>query len=490
VACSSNRIAELQAAPFVLNFNRPLHGSMKKGFLSSFVICVLAGSLFAQSPFPLPSPARPTNFPLSIQTKQRLGNDVRTFGTVFEWREEILTFPDSGGWYTALIPLAPPASFPKGVLQIAEGSAFSAALKNDGQVFTWGQESFTFVNVLRSFLESFASAKQVLVAGSEFAAAVLLENGTVQQSGLELPDGTLLPAPPDLRGVVQIAMGLRHIVALKSDGTVVTWGAVADGIDGAGPQFPEFPNYTYAPASSLVPGNLGSVVQVEAAFHHAFALRSDGTVVGWGYKSANPWEFVPAYVPPALTNVVQIATSETITAALKGDGTVSVWAFTNSIPPEYSYILPPSDLTNVVKVAVGNEHGMALINDGTVRSWGRYARPRDGEIDESSDPLVNSFPADSSTWTNIIDIAAGNESGYGLVWNGEPSIRPVITLAVREPGGFAIEWSDELNRSITVQRRSSLSSGAWSNVSTNVRVPRFVDPAPPAGAAFYRLVVP
>ena len=487
MACSSNRIAELQAASSVLNFNRPLHVSMKKGFLSSFVICVLAGSLSAQSPFPLPSPARPINFPLSIQTKQRLGNELRTFGTIFEWREEQ---PDSGLWYTALIPLAPPDSLPKGIFQIAEGSAFSAALKSDGQVFTWGQESFTFVNGLRSFLESFASAKQVLVAGSELAAAVLLEDGTVQQSGLELPDGTLLPAPPDLRGVVQIAMGLRHIVALKSDGTVVTWGAIADGIAGPDEVFPELPNYSYSPASALAPANMTNVVQVVAAFHHAFALKSDGTVVGWGYRMAEPWVLLPAYVPPGLTNVVQIATSETITAALKGDGTVSVWAFTNSIPPEYSYVLPSPGLTNVVKVAVGNGHGMALIGDGTVRSWGRFARPRDGAVDESSDPLVNSIAADSSTWTNVIDISAGNESGYGLVWDGVSGLPPKITRAVRQSGTFVLEWSDPMNRPVHVQRRTSLSSGVWSNISTNLISTQFIDSSPPPGAAFYRLVAP
>lgn len=467
---------------------------MKKISCFFLLIGVLESSLLARSPFPLPLPARATNFPLSIQQKNLWGNNVRTFGTIFEWRPE--PAPHFGGWYTALISLVPPNSFPDRVVQIAEGSAFSAALKKDGTVFTWGQNSLGEVNALRSFLESFTNVSSLHVARvsevalSELGAAVLLDDGTVEQVGSALPDGTPLPPPADLGGVVQLAIGLHHIVALKSDGTVVAWGAIADGIEGSNSVFPELPNYTYADAGSLVPGGLSNVVQVTAAFHHAFALKSDGTVVGWGYRGAEPWDLVPAYVPPSLTNVVQIATSETITAALTSDGTVTVWAFTNSIPAEYSYVLPPHDLTNVVEVAVGNGHGMALINDGTVRSWGRYARPRDGEVDESIDPMVNSLPADSSTWTNIIDIAVGNESGYGLVWDDESGTRPVITRALKESGGFALEWFDALSRPVNIQRRSSLASGAWSNVSTNVTGPRFVDPAPPAEAAFYRLVVP
>ncbi len=461
---------------------------MKKISCSFLLIGVLASSLIAQSPFPLPLPARAKNFPLSIQHKNLFGNDVRTFGTIFEWRPEVLPPPYFEGWYTALVPLVPPSSFPNRVVQIAEGSAFSAAFRKDGTVFTWGQDSFDEVDALRSFLGRFSNVSQVAL--SELAAAVLLDDGTVEQAGLALPDGTPLSPPADLDDVVQLAIGLHHVVTLKSDGTVVTWGVMADGIEGPDPLVPELPNYTYAPASTLLPNNLSNVVQVTAAFHHAFALKSDGTVVGWGYRTAEPWVLVPAYVPPGLTNVVQIATSETITAALKSDGTVTAWAFNDSIPAEYSYVLPPHDLTNVVKVAVGNGHGMALINNGTVRSWGRYARPRDGAIDESSDPMVNSLPADSSTWTDIIDISVGNESGYGLVWDGESGSRPVITRAMKESGGFTLEWFDASSRPVNVQRRSSLASGAWSNISTNVTVPRFVDPAPPAEAAFYRLVVP
>ncbi len=468
---------------------------MKRIWVSILIAGLQGGTLFAKSPFPLPPPSRPGSFPLSVQRSSLLGDNVRTFGTILEWRQEVLSSSEDNEWYTALVALAPPDQLPKGTAHIVEGSAFSAAITTDGAVFTWGQNSFSYTLSLRSFLEGFTNTHQVHIAGSELAgselaAAVLLNDGTVQQLGLDLPDGTPLPPPTDLSGVVQIAVGLNHIVALRSDGTVVTWGAIADGIAGSNQLYPDLPSYTYAPAHTLIPSNVSNVVQVAAAFHHAFALKSDGTVVGWGYRFASPWDLIPAYVPVGLTNVVQIATSEYITAALKADGTVSVWAFTNSVPSEYSFILPPSDLTNVVKVAVGNGHGLALINNGTVRSWGRYARPRDGAVEEISDPLVSRLPADSSAWTNIIDIAAGNESGYGLVWDGKPRIQPAITLATRGSEGFVLEWSDELNRAVKVQRRSSLSSGVWSNISINVMGPRFVDPSPPAESAFYRLVAP
>jgi alpha-tubulin suppressor-like RCC1 family protein len=431
-----------------------------------------------------------------MPAKNLLGKDVQTFGTIFEWREEPLPEPYSNGWYTALIDLVPEASFPGGINKAVEASAFSALLLADGTVFTWGQQSGPpreennqpLPAETRAFLEGFTNVRQI--TASELAVAVLLNDGSVEQFELETPDANPLPPPADLSGVVQIAMGLRHIVALRADGTVTNWGAIANGIEGPAELFSELPVYTYAQADTLLPDGLTNVVQVAAAFHHAFALKSDGTVVGWGYRSGDPWQLLPAYVPAGLTNVVQIATSEAITAALRSDGTVSVWAFTNSIPAEYGFILPPANLTNVVKVAVGNGHGMALINDGTVRSWGRYAMPRDGAANESPDPLMNSMPADSSTWTNIIDISAGNESGYGLVWDGSSGLPPVVTRVVRGSENFVLEWSDSLSRPVNVQRRTSLSSGSWSNISTNVMATKFTDTNPPTTAAFYRLVVP
>lgn len=69
--------------------------------------------------------------------------------------------------------------------------------------------------------------------------------------------------PTGLNNVVQVAAGSNHVVALKSDGTVVAWGA----------------NYY---GQTNVPAGLTGVVQVAAGESHVVALKSDGTVVGWG----------------------------------------------------------------------------------------------------------------------------------------------------------------------------------------------------------------
>ena len=59
-----------------------------------------------------------------------------------------------------------------------------------------------------------------------------------------------------------IAAGNGHTVALKSDGTVVAWG------------------YNFYGQTTVPPGLSG--VTAIAAGYHTVALKSDGTVVAWG----------------------------------------------------------------------------------------------------------------------------------------------------------------------------------------------------------------
>jgi len=69
-----------------------------------------------------------------------------------------------------------------------------------------------------------------------------------------------------LSGVTAVAAGGWHNPALKSDGTLVGWGD-----NGAGQATP--------------PAGLTDVIAIAAGFLHSLALKSDGTVVGWAATS-------------------------------------------------------------------------------------------------------------------------------------------------------------------------------------------------------------
>jgi alpha-tubulin suppressor-like RCC1 family protein len=98
------------------------------------------------------------------------------------------------------------------------------------------------------------------------------------------------------------------------------------------------------------------VVAIAAGVSHSLALKSDGTVVGWGNNSSG--EATP---PASLNDVTAIAAGNGYSLALKSDGTVVGWG--------NDYIgqaTPPAGLSDVVAIAAGDSHSLALKSDGTV----------------------------------------------------------------------------------------------------------------------------
>jgi hypothetical protein len=86
-----------------------------------------------------------------------------------------------------------------------------------------------------------------------------------------------------LRDVSMVAGSGAHVLAVKSNGTVIAWG-----------------ENTYGQCA--VPIGLSNVVAVAAAEHRSLALRKDGTVVGWGGNFHGE-----GLVPAGLSNVISIA---------------------------------------------------------------------------------------------------------------------------------------------------------------------------------------
>jgi alpha-tubulin suppressor-like RCC1 family protein len=105
----------------------------------------------------------------------------------------------------------------------------------------------------------------------------------------ELGDGTLttralfrdIAAGSD---VIQVAAGRTHNLAVRSDGTVTAWGLNDHGAVGDGTTSDRSTPVQVSGLSGVITQvAAGSrITQISAGFFHMLALRSDGTVLGWG----------------------------------------------------------------------------------------------------------------------------------------------------------------------------------------------------------------
>lgn len=177
-----------------------------------------------------------------------------------------------------------------------------------------------------------------IAAGSSHSLA-LMSDGTVRAWGDDTDDQATVPA--DLTNVIQVAAGGAHSLALKSDGTVVAWGSPGS-------------------LQSTVPGGLSGVKAVAAGQSHSLVLKDDGTVLVFGDNS-----FSQRTVPGSATNVIAIAAGDDHCLALKGNGTVIAWGRNST---EQSDV--PGGLSNVVAIAAGAFHSLAVRANGTVEAWG------------------------------------------------------------------------------------------------------------------------
>ncbi len=136
-----------------------------------------------------------------------------------------------------------------GLTDLAIGDAHTVALKWDGTVWAWGDNTESQIG-----------------------------DGTTLQRLTPVQVRTST-APTYLTSVIAVAGGAQHTLALKSDGTVWAWGDNDEGQIGDG----TITNRSLSTQVKTGPSAfLSGVVALAAGDHHSLALRYDGSVYSWG----------------------------------------------------------------------------------------------------------------------------------------------------------------------------------------------------------------
>lgn len=217
-----------------------------------------------------------------------------------------------------------------------------------------------------------------------------------------------------LTGVTALAAGYLAGYALKSDGTVWGWGYNASGQLGN--------DSTIESPVPVQAHGLTGIKAIASSGVDGYALKSDGTVWAWGdgesgeLGSSAPDSSVPVQVY-GLTGVTAIAAGADFACALKSDGTVWTWGGADGPVGTSTWWVPVQvpGLTGVTAMAGGEFTAYALKSDGTVWAWG--GNPF-GELGNDSTINSSSTPVEVSGLTSATAIAAGENAGYALKSDG------------------------------------------------------------------------
>jgi alpha-tubulin suppressor-like RCC1 family protein len=233
------------------------------------------------------------------------------------------------------------------VAAIAAGGSHSLALKTDGTVVGWGDNStgeatghptaYPGMTNGQVQIDGIVLSKVKAIAAGRANRLALKEDGTITAFGAYNGQDKI-NVPSGLSNVVAVATGESYGLALKSNGTVTTWGATTD-------------LTAISNAIAIATGkDWGS---------HDLALQKDGTVLEWDNRNG-----IPKTVP-GLSNVVAISSGDECLALLKSGHVVEWWGETNHLVSINGDIL-----TNVTAIASGTGFDLALKKDGTVAAWG------------------------------------------------------------------------------------------------------------------------
>lgn len=289
----------------------------------------------------------------------------------------------------------------------------------------------------------------------------------------------------------------NHVVAIKKDGTLWTWGAGDWGQLGNGNQ--------PAQTTPKQVGTDNNWVQATAGSDYTLAIKSDGTLWGWGMNGnlglgdgTNVNKSTPTQIGTD-SNWRMVNANRDHTTAVKTDGTLWSWGIGSNrkTPLNASPVQVGTD-TNWVSSSAGMDMGTALNTNGSIMSWGenRYGALGIGQagyggehdpstgIERSATPLLVGKKTDK--WKTVQSSGASyaiKSDGSLWAWRIVPLVQAAPVLSpkligkaknwkfIAQGGNAAIKtngtlwvWGSSTNPAAPMQQLGT--DGEWQMVST------------------------
>ncbi len=275
--------------------------------------------------------------------------------------------------------------------QVSAGGYHTAAIKTDGTLWSWGRNDAgqlgnnTNANRSTPVQEFTSGTNWKQVACGYYHTAAIKTDGTLLTWGFnlygQLGDNTTsdrsTPRQEFTSGTnwKQVSCGIYHTAAIKTDGTLWSWGRNIFGALGV--------NDTVSRSTPVQEFTSSTNwKQVGGGDYHTAAIKTDGTLWSWGRNTngqigdntgAN--RSTPRQEFTSSTNWKQVSAGSDHTASIKTDGTLWSWGTNNfgELGGNTNVSKPVQEFTsstNWKQVSCGYHHTAAIKTDGTLWSWG------------------------------------------------------------------------------------------------------------------------
>lgn len=320
---------------------------------------------------------------------------------------------------------------------ISAGGYFSAAIKADGSLYTWGDNYYNQVpgspvtggmptpNPVRTGTEN----TWVNVEAGRYHILAGKADGTVWAWGKneagELGTGGNQPTAPvqitGTNGIVQLAAGDGFSLALNSKGSLLAWGQNTFG------QF-----YDGGTQTRNVPQSVSTVLEVVSvtAAHgfHTMTLYSNGTLNGWGANGdyqlgdgTDVTRYAPVGIHAAGNNNIALVMGFSHNLVLKDNGTLWGWGDNSLGGP----IGTGASGYEKVPVQIGTDNNWAALTAGTFTSAGiradgslwAWGSNGDGEVGDGSETDVPA-PVRIGGDNDWVSVSIGSSHTLAIKANG------------------------------------------------------------------------
>ena len=304
--------------------------------------------------------------------------------------------------------------------ELSSGVSFTLAIRSDGTLWSWGSNGSggplgdNTTADKSSPVQIGTDATWSQVAGGQNTSFAIKTNGTLWSwgtgTGGVLGDSTVISrsSPVQIGTDIywsKIDSGNGHCLAIKTDGTMWSWGANTTG---------QLGDNTVTPRSSPVQIAGVNWSVVSGGDTHSAAIKTDGTLWMWGNNGSGPLGQNDIIIKSSPVQVAsanawsKVTTGDSHTVAIKTDGTMWSWGLNSNGQLGDSTILSRSSPVQIASTAYawslvatsGQYHTIATKTDGTIWAWGAGTKGQIGNntvIRRSSPIQIGAL----DTWSKI-----------------------------------------------------------------------------------------